>query len=101
MRDDPWKTLGVMILILVTGAYVTSAQNDAASQILFDFGPGFNVSAVETSDAKATLTDAGALRVRDGPCSTVARSHPEGAAGQVGPVAVRVYLAGCHESRRE
>ncbi|RPJ36162.1 MAG: hypothetical protein EHM35_08635, partial [Planctomycetaceae bacterium] len=66
MRDDPWKTLGVMILILVTGAYVTSAQNDAASQILFDFGPGFNVSAVETSDVKATLTDAGALRVETG-----------------------------------
>jgi hypothetical protein len=51
----------------VTAILMLSAFSFAADeQILFDFGSGFDVNAVQTTDAAATLTPSHALRVRTG-----------------------------------
>jgi hypothetical protein len=48
------------------GACIAADTQDARPKVLFDFKPGFDISAVTTSDAEATLTDAGALRIETG-----------------------------------
>jgi hypothetical protein len=60
------RNLSIVIVLILAGAYGTPAAERAESQTLFDFGPGFDVGAVETSDAKAAVTAAGALRVEAG-----------------------------------
>ncbi len=56
----------VAVPLILVDAQATWATGRAESPILFDFGPGFDVERVETKDAKATLTDAGTLRVEAG-----------------------------------
>jgi hypothetical protein len=56
---------GASTVIMLAGACVAAAQS-AEPPVLFDFKPGFNVGAVETSDAKVAITDAGTLRVETG-----------------------------------
>ncbi len=56
-------TIGVVILATAGPA---SAGDAGRTAVLFDFGPGFDVGVVETSDANASLTPAGALRVEMG-----------------------------------
>jgi hypothetical protein len=51
----------VLMVFLTTGPI--QAHEAGQSQVLFDFGPGFDVAGVMTSDAKATVTSAGALRI--------------------------------------
>jgi hypothetical protein len=57
---------GAVIAVILAGACVASSAEPAGPQVLFDFGPGFDLRAVEVSDAKATVTDAGTLRVEPG-----------------------------------
>jgi hypothetical protein len=61
MRNVHTKLFGTLIVIILTAA-CAAAQN-VEPRVLFDFKPGFDVRAVATSDAKASLTDAGALRI--------------------------------------
>jgi len=65
MRSVSLKSLGVAILITLTGACVAAAQN-AEPRVLFDFKGSSGIGTVETSDAKATITEAGTLRVETG-----------------------------------
>lgn len=51
----------VLMVFLTTGPI--QARESGQSQILFDFGPGFDVANVVTSDAKATVTAGGELRI--------------------------------------
>ena len=66
MRHIRVKTLGIAISIFLTGPCIAAAVQGAEPQILFDFKPGSDISVVQSSDAKATLTDAGALRIETG-----------------------------------
>jgi hypothetical protein len=52
--------------MVLAGAWTAQAATGNESLILFDFGAGFDVGAAGTSDAKAALTRAGALRVETG-----------------------------------
>jgi hypothetical protein len=56
----------VVVSIILAGACAVWSAEKTASPILFDFGPGFDANSVATSDAKATVTNAGALRVEAG-----------------------------------
>ena len=60
------RTLGVGIAVILAGAGAALATEPNGSQILFDFGPGFDVSAVVTTDAKTAVPKAGTLRVEAG-----------------------------------
>ncbi len=60
------KTLRVAAALILAGAWAAVAVGQAGSQILFDFGPGFDLKAVEARDAKMTITEAGTLRVATG-----------------------------------
>jgi len=66
MKRVSFTTIGVVIVILLMGTCIAADTQDARPKVLFDFQPGFDISAVTTSDAKAMLTDAGALRVETG-----------------------------------
>ena len=49
--------------LCITGTAVLSAAEQGQSLVLFDFAGSFNVGSVITSDAKATLSKSGALRI--------------------------------------
>jgi len=66
MRSVPFKSLVVVMLITLTGACVAAAAQGTEPRVLFDFKPGYSISAIETSDAKAAITDAGTLRIETG-----------------------------------
>jgi len=66
MKRVSFMTAGVVIVILLMGACIAAGTQGGESTVLFDFQRGFDVRAVTTSDAKATLTSAGALRVETG-----------------------------------
>ena len=66
MRDTLVKSLMTTIPILFAGVCVAVAAQAAEPRVLFDFQPPFDVRAVVTSDAKATITNAGTLRVETG-----------------------------------
>jgi hypothetical protein len=57
------RTLGIVIWIALAGTWA-AAQSE--SRTLFDFGPGFDAGAVAATDAKATVTGTGTLRVEAG-----------------------------------
>jgi hypothetical protein len=65
MRVHPAGVIGIMLGML-SAAGQAWAAGTADRQILFDFGPGFDVKAVPASDAQIALTSAGALRVETG-----------------------------------
>jgi hypothetical protein len=54
-----------MLSILLAGLSAAWAAEPVGPRTLFDFGPSFDVGAIVTSDAKATVT-AGALRIETG-----------------------------------
>ncbi len=58
--------LGTAVLITLTGTWTALATESTESQVLFDFGRGFNIGAVGTSDAKVAVTRAGTLRIETG-----------------------------------
>ncbi len=62
----PRRSTGVAMVLLWAGVCAAGGAETTGSQILFDFGPGFAVDAVGTQDAKATVTEAGALRIEAG-----------------------------------
>ncbi len=73
------KILSVALPALLAGAGAAAAR--AEPQILFDFGPGFDVKVIGTTDAKAAVTKAGTLRVEAGhtaPWPGVALKAPQG-----------------------
>lgn len=63
---NPLTTCGVLCLTILATAWSASADDAANPVVLFDFGPGFDVGTVATSDAKATTTSEGTLRVEMG-----------------------------------
>jgi len=68
-------------LLICMGASITSAAQGSESQVLFDFGSGFQASGVQTSDAKVAVTRAGMLRVKTGheaPWPGMTLKAPEG-----------------------
>jgi hypothetical protein len=64
MRTCCWNVIGVAFSMILAAGPVSAAPT--AGQILFDFGSGFDAAAVETSDAKAVVTTAWALRIETG-----------------------------------
>ncbi|MBN1505371.1 MAG: hypothetical protein JW955_00920 [Sedimentisphaerales bacterium] len=60
------ERMNVPILALLLCARVLLAGQTVEPRTLFAFQPGFDARAVETSDAKTMVTDAGALRVETG-----------------------------------
>ncbi|MGE5293205.1 MAG: beta-galactosidase [Solirubrobacterales bacterium] len=58
-----WMILVSAILTILSAAATTQAKEAGRSAVLFDFGAGFDAAGVATSDAKATVTSAGALRI--------------------------------------
>lgn len=72
---------GVVIWIVLAGAGSAWAAEPVGRQSLFDFGPGFDIGTVATTDAKATVTATGALRVEAGhtaPWPSVTLKAPKG-----------------------
>jgi len=65
MRDYLMICATVVLTILLA-AGSTFAQEDSRPEVLFDFGAGFDIGGVGTSDAKASVTPAGTLRVELG-----------------------------------
>lgn len=66
-RGYPMKKYSVAICFVVLAAtWSVSAGESDRSQVLFDFGSGFDASVVATSDAKATATSEGTLRIELG-----------------------------------
>jgi hypothetical protein len=65
MRTYLSSIVGIALTVFLAAGQA-SAAGTADQQILFDFGPGFDVKAVQTSDAKAAVTTAGALRIETG-----------------------------------
>jgi hypothetical protein len=59
-------TLAGMVVSAVLIIAWAGAARGGEPRVLFDFGPDFNAAEVESSDAKATVTDAGALRIETG-----------------------------------
>jgi hypothetical protein len=72
MKSHPFRILSVAILMTLAAGqgarFCASAFAAEATpqRSLFDFGPGFDAKTLQTSDAKATVTDAGALRIEIG-----------------------------------
>ncbi|MDT8301250.1 MAG: beta-galactosidase [Sedimentisphaerales bacterium] len=58
--------LFIVSVILICGAVVVSASQQGPSLVLFDFNNDFNIDSVITSDAKITLSESGALRIKTG-----------------------------------
>jgi hypothetical protein len=56
---------GVVVSAVLVVAW-TGAVRSGEPQTLFDFGSGFNVAGIDSSDAKATVTKGGALRIETG-----------------------------------
>ncbi len=72
------KILSVALPAILAGAYAAAERTEPRT--LFDFGPGFDVGIIETNDAKATVTEAGTLRVEAGhtaPWPSVALKAPK------------------------
>ncbi|MBP8912358.1 MAG: hypothetical protein KBI32_12735, partial [Phycisphaerae bacterium] len=63
MRDRLMFLISVMTLVTAQPALSNSTTSPA---ILFDFGSGFDVGAVATTDAKAQVTPGGTLRIELG-----------------------------------
>jgi len=67
--------------VVLVAAWSVSAGKSGQSQVLFDFGSGFDARVVTTSDAKATTTPEGALRIELGhqaPWPGVTLKAPQG-----------------------
>ncbi len=64
------KSFYMVLTIIVSGLFFTEAAALSAekepSLVLFDFGEGFNIGSVVTSDAKATLSRSGTLHIKTG-----------------------------------
>jgi hypothetical protein len=60
------RSLGVVVGIVLAGAWTAWSAERTGPQILFDFGPGFDVGAAAANDAKVTVTGAGVLHVEAG-----------------------------------
>ncbi len=74
-------TFVFMILMILAAARPAAAGNSGRPMVLFDFGSGFDTGAVATSDAKAAVTSAGALRIEMGhqtPWPGVTLKAPQG-----------------------
>jgi len=56
----------IVVCWFMVGAVTLSAAQESTSLMLFDFGKGFDVGMVSTSDAKAALSEAGTLRIETG-----------------------------------
>ncbi len=65
MRSVSLKSLGVAVLIALAGVRIAGAQS-TEPRVLLEFKPGSTMSGIETTDAKATITDTGTLRVETG-----------------------------------
>lgn len=71
-------TIGIVVLATV---WSVAGGASSQSQVLFDFGSGFDASAVAASDARATVTSEGALRIEMGheePWPGVTLKAPQG-----------------------
>jgi len=80
MRNDR-RILRLAISCIVAAAWPASAERGSPSVTGFDFGSGFDASAVATNDAKATVTSEGALRIElghDAPWPGVTLKAPQG-----------------------
>jgi hypothetical protein len=64
------KSFCVVLIIIISGLFITDAATLSAekepSLVLFDFGEGFNIGSVVTSDAKAALPRSEILRIETG-----------------------------------
>ena len=65
------KSFSVVIIRVVLGWFLAGAvplfaAQESTSLMLFDFGKGFDVGMVSTSDAKVALSEAGTLRIETG-----------------------------------
>jgi len=60
------ESLYVALTIVLVGTWLVSAAEQNGRRILVSFRAGFDVGAVETSDAKVTVTRAGTLRIEAG-----------------------------------
>jgi hypothetical protein len=58
--------MGIVLGWFLTGAVSLSVAQESQSLLLFDFGQGFDVGTVITSDAKAILPEGGTLRIETG-----------------------------------
>lgn len=54
--------MGTILCWFTAGAVSLSSGQESGSLLLFDFGQGFDMGIVSTSDAKATLTESGVMR---------------------------------------
>jgi hypothetical protein len=61
-----WTVFGFVGLMALATTCPASAGSGVQPMVLFDFGSGFDAGSVATSDAKAAVTSAGALRVELG-----------------------------------
>jgi len=71
----------VVVAVILMGAWVGRAAEPTGSQVLFDFSPGFDTGVMATTDAKATVTADGTLRVETGhsaPWPGVTLKAPQG-----------------------
>lgn len=66
MRSVSSKSLAVVVLTALVGPCVAALAQSVEPPVLFDFKPGSGISGIETSDAKAAITEAGTLRVETG-----------------------------------
>ncbi len=81
MRSDLVGICTTLIVFMCTGTTTTSAAQGSQSPVLFNFGADFELSGVETSDAKVSLTREGKLRIETGhqaPWPGVILKAPEG-----------------------
>jgi hypothetical protein len=60
------KALCVVVPMILAGAWAARAVGQPGSQILFDFGPGFDINTVEAKDAQVAVSKTGTLRVQTG-----------------------------------
>ncbi|HNS20267.1 MAG TPA: hypothetical protein PKH24_07195 [Sedimentisphaerales bacterium] len=73
--------LMAVAFVILAAAGSVSAGNSAQPAVLFDFGAGFDANLVATSDAKATVTAEGTLRIElgnQGPWPGVTLKAPQG-----------------------
>lgn len=65
------RSFSVVIMRIVLGWFLAGAvplfaAQESTSLMLFDFGKGFDIGMVSTSDAKVALSEAGTLRIETG-----------------------------------
>jgi hypothetical protein len=71
----------MVIWIALAGTWAAGAGGLTESRTLFDFGPGFDAGVVAATDAQATVTETGALRIAAGhtaPWPGVTLKAPQG-----------------------